>query len=422
MLTKIKITFILLLISLSALGQGRDMSEIKSKILQAQSEKEKIEGFIDLGVAFGKQYPDSILIYRDSLRTEEFTRSELTEAAMLFLNAVASYNSGNLQKAIGELEVSAQKLKENEMLSAYYRNLNLLGVAYSRTREYNKAIDILNEVIEQSPDSEDFISTKSAAYANISNAYKRLGEYAEAINALEESLILAEAFNQYQAAEALAFTYFNMAQMLLILEEAEEAKATYLSIDLDKVRGPSMKAAILSDLGQTYFKLEQYDSAKIFTERSLEVASSSRNLQQIIQPSILLSKLYLNEKAYEEALNILEKPTTYCETNRCPPPAIVDLNIAQMEILKAQGNLELAKTKGLELTDYLDKNAVNHLSKNTFSILGNIYEELGDKEKALCYQKLYSDISQTFRDENRIFKEKSELEELKTMRAERQLA
>ena len=76
MLTKLNTALIFLLISLSCFGQGRDMSEIKSRILQAQSEKEKIEGFIELGVAFGRQSPDSILIYRDSLRTDEFTKTD----------------------------------------------------------------------------------------------------------------------------------------------------------------------------------------------------------------------------------------------------------------------------------------------------------------------------------------------------------
>ncbi len=421
---KIRILLVttLLTLSLIAFGQGRDMSEIKSKILQAKSEKDKIEGLIQLGSSFGRQFPDSVLYYRDLLTTSEFTSSELTEAGMLFLNALSSYHSGDLQKAIGELEYSAQKLKEADMLSTYYRNLNLLGVAYNRTREHNQSIKVLSEIINDSPDTEEYMNAKAAAYSNISNAYKRLGEYAEAINALEESLILTELYNMPRAAESRAFAYYNMAQMLLILEQFEEAKKTYLDIELDKVRGQSMKAAILSDLGQTFYKLEAYDSAKLFTEQSLEIINTSRNLQQIVQPSILLSKLFIEDGLFEEALDILKKPTTYCETNRCPPPAIVDLKIMRMDILRQQNKLNEALNAATDFTTYLDDNQINHLSKGGFAIVSDLYEDLGDKENALYYQKLYAEINRATYQGKTNFKEKSEVEQLKTMRAERALA
>ena len=84
MLNRTVISVMLSLCSLISYGQGRDMSKIKSKILQAQSEKEKIEGFLELGMAFGRQYPDSVLYYHDSLKSEYLPAVNLLKQACYF--------------------------------------------------------------------------------------------------------------------------------------------------------------------------------------------------------------------------------------------------------------------------------------------------------------------------------------------------
>ena len=121
-------------------------------------------------------------------------------------------------------------MKEAVLLGFYFKNLNLLGIAYSRTREYKQAIDILLVVIYESPDTDEFIFAKATAHSNLSNSYKRRGKYVEAINALEESLIFVELSNQERIPETLVFRYFSFAQMLLLIYELEEALNTYRQI------------------------------------------------------------------------------------------------------------------------------------------------------------------------------------------------
>ena len=131
-----------------AKAQGPNFDQLKSDILNASTEKRKIEGLINLGINLGRTSNDSLQFYYDSLSSKDFDSPDLVIAGQVFLKAIEKQEQNDLESAIVLFEESQRLFETLDVPNLYYRCRNFLGIAYTRVRDYENALAIFQGTID----------------------------------------------------------------------------------------------------------------------------------------------------------------------------------------------------------------------------------------------------------------------------------
>ncbi|WP_420385322.1 LytTR family transcriptional regulator DNA-binding domain-containing protein [Roseivirga sp.] len=403
-----RITLILLLVCSSLLHAQRDFQDLKSDILQAETELKRLEGLITLGSVYNRTQVDSIYFYADSLANSDYQNPDLALAGKQFLEAIASYHQGDLNRAIGELEISRRAFQDLGFKSLQVRAMNFLGIAYTRTNELEQALDIQNEMIALCGDDPEYTSAKRSAYGNQANVYKRLGEFSRAIYSLEKTIELSEG----DTIGPISMSYLSLGQMLTSLRLYERSLDAYRNIKVEYVPSESVAGAVYAGMGQVFMEMDNLDSSYYYFNKTYEVTSASGHWQQTLRPQLEMAKIAVLWEKPELAQKHIETGTSLLAQYRFPPPARIDLYLAKIQLKMLTGELEEARAFAVEFEEFINRNSIVHLSKNGFRIMSELYQQLDDTETALKYEKLYSDLEispQRISENARIAEQRSQL-------------
>jgi len=208
------------------------------------------------------------------------------------------------------------------------------GEKLAQERKFDEAIAKYKEVLEKEPDDADILYNISLAHANA----KR---YEEAMKAAEKAIQLKPQEKDYQElkkkiADIQANEVILKAKGILEagdkLYQTEDFTGALKKYEEALPMIPEKNQPIvLTQIGRTYGRLKQSDKAIENFKKAIEMAP------EVPDHAKALAQFYLNEKRYEEALNVYVDPRAAGNT----PPDQVLFNLGQT--LSKQGNSEVAE-------------------------------------------------------------------------------
>jgi tetratricopeptide (TPR) repeat protein len=395
---------IIIIISIRPLYSQSDFNSLKADIINAESERSRLEALITLGVNYGRNQIDSITYYADSLASSDFTDKEFALLGKAFVNAVATYHKGDLKGAIPQLELVAGRFDQMGSTKLHLRALNYLGISYQRTREFQQAIEVFDKIIELCGDNPEFISAKVGAYGNQSTAYRSLGSYAEAINNLEQLLSITEnpRFDQ-------SMTYLSMGQMLNRLQLYNRAQDAFSNFDLENFPSDSPKIALFRAIAESFKGLDKLDSAYANYNKAYALAQKTGNWRQELNPQIEMVDILILTKELDSAYSMINSAQTFSNTRRFTPPAIADLLKTKLEVELALNNLEAAQETAIQFEDHMNRFNIASMGKAGYGLVAQMHEKLGNTQEALKYEKISNEIVYLVKEANSLLDQRNKL-------------
>lgn len=190
-----------------------------------------------------REYDKAILYYERAL---EILEDEQVEDIVMDL-ALEYENANQFDKAVHILESALHKSPENEAF------IYELAYCYEFLEKPEKSIEYYNQFIDANPYS--FI-----AWYNLGNAYYKLDQFEKAIWAYDYSIIINEEFKS---------AYFNKANVLMAMNDYNKAIDAYR----DSLYNDQPDALTFSYIGECYEKLEDYELANDFYNKSIKLSN-----------------------------------------------------------------------------------------------------------------------------------------------------
>jgi DNA-binding LytR/AlgR family response regulator len=374
-------------------AQQVDFNQLKANILEANSEKAKIEGIINYGILISRYRADSLQFYSDSLSYFDGAESELSGAGQVFFKGVQYYSEQKLDSAVVQFEIAEASLAKLNVPNLWFRCRNFLGLAYTRLNEEEQAAQIFLESLRLIDEGNYEAEHARAAHANIVNIYRRLRDYASAIYHSEQLIALSD---EQVMDKSLAYTYLNMGQMLSQLEYYERAINSFDMVDLSIMSG-SFPMVVLKSKAKAYYELGNYEAALSEYKKANSYAGEDVNPDIQLGTWVLMSEIYLKLDSLEEAKESFIQAESLI-SQRTQDAAILQLDLAKMDYLQRTDQIDQAINVGLELESLLNSRGNLYQSQDLFVKLSNLYRQQGNNEKALEYSQLYNDLRISMRD------------------------
>jgi tetratricopeptide (TPR) repeat protein len=262
----------------------------------------------------------------------------------------AQINLGNFYDALENYEKAVEYSKSEPDMSNYEAAfLNNIGGIYHYLGDDLKALDyfLKSYYIKK---EHNRTSNLAPSLINIASIYSTLKKFEEAVNFHNDALGIAgdnkDYYNQMKAYTGLGFDYW-------LMKKYDLSVTNYLSaLQLaDSLNDKITKANILAKLSSVYQKTGKNKEAVECAKKSLALSRETDYQYGISSFSRTLGDIYLFEKKYSEARELL---------------------LNSIKVSKAIGAMDNLKD--------------SYLSTSV------LYEKLNDADKALKYYKLYSSI------------------------------
>ncbi len=193
---------------------------------------------------------------------------EKGKALALHKLGVVHWVKGNLNAAIDSTEQAMAMFEQQKNIEQYIACLNNLAAIYRPKGQYKKALELHHKALRLRKQNKDSVGLVSS-YANIGLVYLFTKDYGKAMG------------------------YFKTAEQLS-QQVAERVPA-------------SAKINYLINIGATYRRTNQPDSALIYYQKALEVAETQQIQARIATISVNIGVLHFFRKAYPQALEALLK-------------------------------------------------------------------------------------------------------------------
>ena len=282
----------------------------------------------------------------------------------------------------------AQEIGDRSGEGAAYGNL---GNAYRSLGDYRKAIEYHEKDLKIAKEI-SYRSSERAAYGNLGNAYQSLGDYQKAIEYLEKLLKIAQEIGDRSGEGAAYGSLGNAYHSLGDYRKAIEYHEKDLKI-AQEIGHRSGEAAAYGNLGNAYHSLGDYQKAIDYHKKILKIAQEIGDRSREGRAYGNLGNAYYSLSDYQKAIEYLEKLLKIAQEigDRSGEGA-------------AYGNLGNAYQS---LGDY--RKAIEHHEKllkiaqeigdrsgegTAFGNLGNAYCSLGDYRKAIKYYEKLLKIAQ----------------------------
>ncbi len=287
------------------------------------------------------EFAESILAANEALAFFYSTGNEIGKMKSYAAIGLAYGIKGDYSKAIN-YSLYALKIaeKQNDIKQQASLMTNMASV-YMLSQEYNKALELLNRVIETQSDTSTVI--KATALVNIGIIHAINGNFTDAeLNYQQTENIAHELNNKY----LLQIVYVNRAHLNRFLNNLGEAMENYnkaLAIQIELGQYKPM-AASLKGIGDIYRDSKNVNQAIKYYEKADSVAKTYNLAEE--KADIFLSKalLFETEAKYKEALASLKqyyfiKDSIAAVNNRKQIAAIE----AEYQLDKIQAQIEVYK-------------------------------------------------------------------------------
>ncbi len=282
----------------------------------------------------------------------------------IFNLAEKYYNEGNINKALEnyrKIEEKASKIIKLHSSSSFVDDaLYMLAVSYSRLGEYTKSEQKFRELFQFFPNSKI-----------IKNAKLEYGIMLYNANRLDDALNYLSQVKDKKARAYLMKTYYK-------LENYERAKL--LGDELLKSKEFERDNDFKIVLANVYIRTNDLEKAEVLVDQISKIQTVPDTIRNNLMA--LLSDAYLNNKNYDKAINSINKISYNDSTSL---EFFVKLKTARIYIAKGD------TAKAMDIFEYLSNFAFDSTKYLSYYYLGGIFESRGDFDKALdFYDKAYA--------------------------------
>ena len=214
------------------------------------------------------------------------------------LKGLAEEYTGNYEEAIAFYLLTLNEARAGKWIEYEIAALSDLAIAYSEVKQYEKARDVYRQSLQLSLERGE-VSSIISGLGNLGAIYNQLQQPDSALLFLEEGLRLSEAYNTSQS---LSSIYNNLGNVFFKKKEYRKAlnyfmtnKSLHLGVD---------QVALWTDylnLGDVYMELGRMDSARYYSEASLQLAKQLQSRSKEADSYSLMAKLHQRLGQYRQA-------------------------------------------------------------------------------------------------------------------------
>ena len=269
--------------------------------------------------------------------------------------------------------------------------MNSLGQCYLNSSELDNAIDCLKRSIKIKKDLGNTIGM-GTSLGNLSNAYRRIGDYSKAISLMEEFLDILKSNKMYFHIGRALMIHANL---MIYIGNYTIARKNYMeSIELCKQFDDIGSQGLINrHLGLLEMNLGNHNKAIEYLTKAIQMHKKAKHLIAIEPTTLFLGQAYLHKNDLDKALELVEKAVLLTDRRRHTNQA---QNLDEYWTLPSRcvKLLILAKMKKVKI-DEIDKiyNEINtlHVEKHKARELwwlAQAYFIIGKKNRALESQTL----------------------------------
>jgi len=303
------------------------------------------------------------------------------------------YGRNDYDLAISHFNQSLQIARQNNFDEWIALGLNRLGNVYQLKSNNSQAFDAYKEALQinQKIDNQPEIAR---SLVNLGSVYNLFGSYQKSIEYFLEALAIYENLNEK---EGIAWTSLSIARLFKRLglyekaiQYAEPALIKYREIE-HRTGNSNGVTLSLTELGNIYFYLGQYDKAIENTKTVLEINTRNKNVQALAANHLLIGIINFEKGDITNA----EKDLNCALDLKQQVKDSIDLS----KLYRYLGETMIQKNDLQQGIDYLNKGlkiAIKHhlLSdvKDSYLSLSKAQIKRRDFQKALVYQTQYTSL------------------------------
>lgn len=220
-------------------------------------------------------------------------------------NAISQYFQSDLDSALYFFQesIDAYRTVGDQLMVA--RLHNNMGIILESQGLYDKAIEQFINSLEIKDELKDYLGAAKSKY-NIANVWIELGDYDKAKEINEELL------NEFQE-HGTESDIIDVKQSLAVIASNQGDLSRSLRLDKEVLdyhlaNGDDYSSMMIyGNIGQTYYKLEKFDSSLIFLEKSLGIANQINSLDHIASAKRSLGDAYSAQGDNIRAINYISE-------------------------------------------------------------------------------------------------------------------
>jgi tetratricopeptide (TPR) repeat protein len=296
---------------------------------------------------------------------------------------------------LGELDLAAQLYGEalenatNDDERA--RSLAGLGQVAFQQGEPRRAIERIEDARNA---SRDRLADQPAAADTLGRAYAMVDELEAAIAVFGESLATAEARGDKVEASRFAVLLANAYIDASNFTAAEQLLERALESAPDS-RDPLLKARLYWSHSRLHTLQQQPTQAARYARRALNILEATEHTEYTAQAHQLLAHIEVDRNRAAEALELVQQGLDLLSESANPVHRAL-LRLEEARALVQLGNHEEAGALALEVAGLL-KEASPHDAGRGYALVGEVYEQLGDRARALELYELAAEVLQPIR-------------------------
>lgn len=322
--------------------------------------------------------------------TESDAHDSIRAEAMADIVWLIKFSDSEKAKSLGRESIKIAQSAGNGRVESYAANN--LGVVFWGLSEYDSAIHYLGmarDYYEQIGNERN----KAVIMLNIALLYQNIPDYTKSLEIAFDALRVFESTKDTLYAASVRL---NIGNVYFLMEEYENALNSYRSSwSLRKRFGAGFgenRQRVLLNLGNTFLKLEQLDSAEYYLKESQKYAITVPDYKNLALSNSDLGKVYSARENDREALLYFGKAAgIYRRSLISSPYDQAGLYVEMSRIHSKLSNLDSALfyAKGsMDLAEDLDNQA---LKKDAMRNLSDVLSKTGNYKGA--YEELLSSIN-----------------------------
>lgn len=383
----------LIFITFSLLGfsQQDRIDSLNVKINTTYNDVDKIELYKTLcKILNKKKHPSqSIKIYNKALSLAIKLKDKKFEARLYRYLHVANKKEGKNKLAIEYLNKALNIDKSINNIEGVLLDSNLLGAFYIDTQNYNKAIKLLTNSVENYKEK-DSINTICVIYTNLGIAYMENQNWEKAVKSLHKAIDFSK---KLQSFEDKNFALHQLGVAYMLQGNYKEAEKFFLKSLSDSihVKYPAWRNANNHALAYNYWCLKEYKKSIKYGKLSEMFNHKTGNAYQEFEDIRYQVQSYNYLGEYDKAIETAKRGLKLKDKISFKD-LIYALKVNMSTSYLFSNNYDKAEKYLHDVLKYIEKNKdarrINRqrLFKN-YSIL---YEKKKKFDKALIYYKKYS--------------------------------
>ncbi|MCD4817313.1 MAG: GGDEF domain-containing protein [Candidatus Cloacimonetes bacterium] len=383
----------ILFVSIFLFSNNVKMIELDNS-LSSLSGVKKIETLLELSDISKKIDKNKSLKYSEqALNLSSEINNSKYEAESFYKIGIIYYELDKHELAISNLQNAYNKYVKNKQIGESAKSQNMLGIVYFSKGNNVKALAYYKKALATFTDINDKENI-TEVFSNLGSIHYKLNKYEDALDFFQKSLTLKK---ELQDSLGIASTLNDIGSIYKQLNNFDEALSNFhLALAIfEKQNYQKGVADCYNNIGYAYVGKKNNDKALEYFIRSSNIREKMNNFSGLATCLNSIGNIYFNKKnntlASKYYKNSLEK---YKLLNNQYGIALVTSNLAKIDYHLKKYKLAIKKVN--ESLIIAEKDNMRTIIQEDYKILSDIYAKINDFDKALMYFKMYTEIKETF--------------------------